>query len=687
MVTGDLTSERVIGATGQRTLSKLSHSKKLNDENLPTSTNSKLQERQRHGQLPPLEIRPGLDEFKDDSRPGELRSVLERESSEQEATPLSTPASLTSSKDSAWDASLTDSDDEFFSDSTGTPTRLASSISGGTKGEGESPLLGHYLQPYGSSSSFPRSSAESDGGLGSPLEGLVKSSSFSSLSRECGLDRSYSVTSFQSKGKYGKVDYVSPRSKSYSSCSSSSGSIRRRYRKGANTRVVTPKIDYTYLKPEMKGKVKEPKLDDEEFFKRIEAEWRDQDKELTQKGSWLSSLLWLPVLLTLRVANIIYFCWFIPISITARTLFGVKMKWAPIWDVPLEAKKQATVVFGFVMLLPAVIIACQATLLFLVFPLTTLPTLLYIFFILQWDKSPIDGSRRPVARYWKIWRHFVNYFPCRLIKTHNLDPEQKYIFCYHPHGIISMGVFGNFATDASGFSRKFPGIDLRVLTLKMNFLVPMVREFLLHMGICSCAKKGCDRMLNRGKGSAILLVVGGKSGRQLMCETMGSSFILLGAEESLYTSPGTYRLALGGRKGFVRAALDNGANLVPVLGFGENDAYNTCVPKKGSWSRWIQYKFKQKFGFATPIFYGKGPLIFMPLRTPIISVVGKPIPVPQVPPHLRGSKLRTTEEGRALVDVYHKMYIDALKELYDTYKNRWALNRHESLLLVHRERY
>lgn len=80
-------------------------------------------------------------------------------------------------------------------------------------------------------------------------------------------------------------------------------------------------------------------------------------------------------------------------------------------------------------------------------------------------------------------------------------------------------------------------------------------------------------------------------------------------------------------------------------------------------------------------------MIFMPLRTPIISVVGKPIPVPQVPPHLRGAKLRTTEEGRALVDVYHKMYIDALKELYDTYKNRWALNRHESLLLVHRERY
>ena len=510
MVRGEVTSERSsLRLEPKRSLPKLGGAKELNDENSQTNHGDRRVSRRS------LEILPGLEEFKEEAVPPALNGALQV-TAEDGPSPLSTPASLTSSKDSTWDAALTDSDDEFFSDSTGTPSRLASSISGGTKPDSESPRS-QRLQPYGSCSSFPRSNLDLDldSGTRSPLEGLVKSSSFSSLSRECGLDRSYSVASFNNKGKHSKLDYVSPRAKSFSSASSSSGSrgLRRRYRKGSNTRVVTPKIDYSYLKPQMKGEVKEPKLDDEEFFQRIEAEWREQDKELSQKGSLLSTLLWFPILIGLRALNVVYFFWFVPISLTARTLFGVRMKWAPIWDVPLEAKKQATVVFCFVMLLPAILVCIQFTLLSLLFPLTTLPTLLYILFILQWDKAPIDGSRRPVARYWKIWRHFVNYFPCRLIKTHNLDPEQKYIFCYHPHGIISMGVFGNFATDASGFSRKFPGIDLRVLTLHMNFLVPYVREFLLHMGICSCAKKGCDKMLNRGKGSAILLVVGGKSTR------------------------------------------------------------------------------------------------------------------------------------------------------------------------------
>ena len=35
------------------------------------------------------------------------------------------------------------------------------------------------------------------------------------------------------------------------------------------------------------------------------------------------------------------------------------------------------------------------------------------------------------------------------------------------------------------------------------------------------------------------------------------------------------------RKGFVRVALDNGANLVPVLAFGENDAFSTHIMGEG----------------------------------------------------------------------------------------------------------
>jgi hypothetical protein len=54
----------------------------------------------------------------------------------------------------------------------------------------------------------------------------------------------------------------------------------------------------------------------------------------------------------------------------------------------------------------------------------------------------------------------------RLHQVQALDPEKTYVFGYHPHGIISMGAAVCFATNACGFEEKFPGIDIRVLTLR-----------------------------------------------------------------------------------------------------------------------------------------------------------------------------------------------------------------------------
>lgn len=39
------------------------------------------------------------------------------------------------------------------------------------------------------------------------------------------------------------------------------------------------------------------------------------------------------------------------------------------------------------------------------------------------------------------------------------------IFAVHPHGILSFSAWLAFATEALGFSKLFPGIDCRVLTL------------------------------------------------------------------------------------------------------------------------------------------------------------------------------------------------------------------------------
>jgi 2-acylglycerol O-acyltransferase 2 len=69
-------------------------------------------------------------------------------------------------------------------------------------------------------------------------------------------------------------------------------------------------------------------------------------------------------------------------------------------------------------------------------------------------------------------RWMAGYFPIRLHKTVDLPADKSYIFGYHPHGIISLGAFCNFSTDATDFSGLFPGINLRLLTLTPNFRIP-----------------------------------------------------------------------------------------------------------------------------------------------------------------------------------------------------------------------
>lgn len=132
-----------------------------------------------------------------------------------------------------------------------------------------------------------------------------------------------------------------------------------------------------------------------------------------------------------------------------------------------------------------------------------------------------------------------------------------------------------------------------------------------------------------------------------------------------------------------------GASLVPVLGFGETDVFDAYVYPPGSFIRNLQDKFKSKFGFAIPLFHGRGIFNYswgiMPHRKPIYAVVGKPVKVPIAPAYLRGSKLYTTKEGRALVEKYHREYIDALTELYNQFKNKWALNRAESMQISFRK--
>lgn len=63
------------------------------------------------------------------------------------------------------------------------------------------------------------------------------------------------------------------------------------------------------------------------------------------------------------------------------------------------------------------------------------------------------------------------------------------------------------------------------------------------------------------------------------------TIVVGGAQEALDAQPDVMRLKLKGRYGFVKMALRNGAALVPVIGFGENQLWKGFRLEKGSFLR------------------------------------------------------------------------------------------------------
>ncbi|KAI1708058.1 diacylglycerol acyltransferase domain-containing protein [Ditylenchus destructor] len=278
------------------------------------------------------------------------------------------------------------------------------------------------------------------------------------------------------------------------------------------------------------------------------------------------------------------------------------------------------------------------------------PMLLYLIWMFYDNLTPQTGGRPLDAMFnlW-IWRHFVEYFPTRLVKTTDLPPTKSYIFGSHPHGILCVGSFSTFCTNATGFLDKFPGLRRFGVILRVNFYIPFRRELILGLGGISADRKSIEYALkaNNGIGNAVIIILGG-------------------AEEALDAHSDSYDLCLKRRKGFVRLAIQHGASLVPVYHFGENSIFKQVENKRGSRMRKFQQSLKNVLGCSPPLFYGRGFFNkyfgFLPFRTPINSVVGSPIDVKQ-------NDSPSNEE----IDAVHQEYCDQLSKLFDDHKEKYGI--------------
>lgn len=147
-------------------------------------------------------------------------------------------------------------------------------------------------------------------------------------------------------------------------------------------------------------------------------------------------------------------------------------------------------------------------------------------------------------------------------------------------------------------------------TLESNFRCPLLREYCLLHGLRSCARRAVRALLRR-PGAAAVLFPGG-------------------ASEAVETEEGAARAVLRKRRGYARAALEAGADLVPVACFGETDLFHVYRPPPGTF--WARFQAVSHFVLPgrQPLFHGAGVFSdpgLLPLARPLTTVVGAPIPV------------------------------------------------------------
>ncbi|KAI8897133.1 diacylglycerol acyltransferase [Globomyces pollinis-pini] len=328
------------------------------------------------------------------------------------------------------------------------------------------------------------------------------------------------------------------------------------------------------------------------------------------------------------------------------------IKFAPR-NVPLNRRKQTAAVVAWMMLVPSLLVLF----LFLASFKSLMPFALAYIIYIYLDPAPEMGGRKVAwLRNLPLWVYMRDFFPMKLVKTCDLDPSRNYVFGYHPHGIIGVGAWVNFATEANGFSNMFHGIDLRLLTLTLNFNVPLVHDFLLAMGVCAVSRRSCDNILTEKPGSSLMIVVGG-------------------AVETCEAFPGTLNLILKKRLGFIKLALRTGSPLVPVLSFGENDLWDQVPNPQGSYIRQMQDLSRKYTSVVPPLLHGRGIFNYnvgiLPHRRQLVSVVGRPIEVPKLPNP-------TLEE----VQFYQKKYLDELQHIFDTYKDEYYAHRVSDLAFI-----
>ncbi|GAB6023805.1 Diacylglycerol O-acyltransferase 2 [Chamberlinius hualienensis] len=315
------------------------------------------------------------------------------------------------------------------------------------------------------------------------------------------------------------------------------------------------------------------------------------------------------------------------------------------YKVPFERVLQAVCLAIFLSFLVSIHVSGNIVYVLVFTPYYPL-SLLYIAWLITDYRTCNTGGRRIEWVRKNSWLKTLagDYFPFRLHKTADLDPNRNYLCGSHPHGYLCFSAFVNIAQEITGFSQTFPGITPHLLSFHLMFFLPFFRDYLLAVGNCSTTKESIEYILTKkGKGNMVVDVVGG-------------------AAEIPYTRPNHMILILKERKGFVKLAIRCGADLLPMLHFGEGEIFDQAwLPKISFIDRFSAF-FKRTIGYDPAVYVSLNYVLSvilhgLPKRKELYTVVGRPIQVEKDP-----------NPSQELIDEYHRKYIEGVQQLFEESK-------------------
>ena len=236
------------------------------------------------------------------------------------------------------------------------------------------------------------------------------------------------------------------------------------------------------------------------------------------------------------------------------------------------------------------------------------------------------------VRKWDIWYSVINnYFTTQIIfeNKENFDKKSNpYIVSLCPHGVLPIGGGGLLCGRLSDSVFE----NLRGVVASSAFYLYQFRSLLLGTkSICANEKNITKALRNKQN----LMIIPG------------------GIKEIFYADEDNEYINIKSRKKFIKLAIQEGSEILPVYAFGTNDAYTL----------WPFFKYakdiSRKLKIAIAPFYGRWGLpISVPNRIPLLYVIGERIECKKI-----------TNPTEKEINEVHELYMSAIKRIFYDYRN------------------